>query len=111
MKHRTVKGYSLKPGADLSGADLSGADLSGVCLSGAELYEARGIISFGPVGATGRIGYAVRGTGPNTVANVKLGCFWGTLEEACVEIQHKYGQGSSYEMLVRAAVAELIKGS
>ena len=35
-----VRGYEIKPGADLRGADLSGADLSGLDLSGANLAGA-----------------------------------------------------------------------
>ena len=36
-----VRGYEIKPGADLRGADLSGADLSGLDLSGANFRAAR----------------------------------------------------------------------
>ena len=88
--------------ADLSRADLSGADLSGAYLRGANLSGAVGIVSFGPVGDERRIGYAVEhDDGPR----VQLGCFWGTLEEACTDIVERYGEASAYEALVRAACA------
>jgi hypothetical protein len=96
-------------GADLSGADLSGADLSRANLSGADLrwanlHGAKNIVSFGPVGDDFRIGYAVQhDDGPR----VQLGCFWGTLDEACAAIATKYGDASTYEALVRAACAVL----
>ena len=35
-----IKGYEIKPGADLRGADLHGADLRGANLRGADLYGA-----------------------------------------------------------------------
>ena len=101
-------------GADLSGANLSEADLSGAYLNGANLrraylnganlYGAKNIVSFGPVGKDLRIGYAVQHEeGPR----VQLGCFWGTLDEACAAIATKYGDASTYEALVRAACAVL----
>ena len=37
---RTVNGYTIEPGANLSGANLSGADLSSANLTGANLYSA-----------------------------------------------------------------------
>ena len=100
--------------ADLSGADLSGADLSGANLRwadlrradlrGADLSGAKNIVSFGPVGEEFRIGYAVKhDEGPR----VQLGCFWGTLDEACAAIAAKYGDASTYKALVRAACAVL----
>ena len=98
---RDFTGANLR-GADLRGADLSGAYLSGADLRGAYLSGAVGIVSFGPVGNERRIGYAVaHDDGPR----VQLGCFWSTLEEACTAIVEKYGEGSTYEALVRAACA------
>ena len=101
-------------GADLSGADLSraylreanlsGANLSGADLSGAYLSGAKSIISFGPIGRERRIGYAVK---HRDGLKVKLGCFWGTLDEAAAKIRAKYGENSAYENLVRAACAAL----
>ena len=91
-------------GAYLSGANLRGADLRWANLSGANLSGAENIVSFGPVGKERRIGYAVQhDDGPR----VQLGCFWGTLDEACAAIAEKYGDASTYEALVRAACAVL----
>jgi hypothetical protein len=60
------------------------------------------IVSFGPVGNNRRIGYAVaHDDGPR----VQLGCFWGTLDDACTAIVKEYGEASAYEALVRAACA------
>lgn len=86
--------------ASLYRANLSGANLSDVNLYRANLSDAGGIVSFGPVGRGRRIGYA-------TSAGVQLGCFWGSLEEACAALKKKYGPNSTYEALVRAAVATL----
>jgi hypothetical protein len=90
--------------ANLREADLSGADLSGANMYGADLREAKNIISFGPVGEELRVGYAVQ---HEEGLHVQLGCFWGTLDEACAAISVKYGEGSAYEALVRAACAVL----
>jgi hypothetical protein len=98
-----LRGAYLR-GADLSGADLSEADLRGADLSGADLSEAKSIVSFGPVGKKRRIGYAVAHHGG---PRIQLGCFWGTLDEACAAIEKKYGENSTYEQLVRAACAAL----
>jgi len=88
-------------GADLSGAYLRGADLSGAYLSGAYLSGAKNIISFGPVGNDGRIGYAV--TGKEGDIMVQLGCFWGTQKEAVAAVSEKYGKKGAYVALLKAA--------
>lgn len=98
-----LRGANLRV-ANLRGAILRGAILDGADLSGANLRGAVGIVSFGPVGDERRIGYAVaHDDGPR----VQLGCFWGTLDEACKKIAEKYGADSTYEALVRAACAVL----
>ena len=90
--------------ANLKGVKLNGADLSWADLNGADLRRAKNIVSFGPIGEDLRIGYAVQhDDGPR----VQLGCFWGTLDEACAAIAEKYGDASTYEALVRAACAVL----
>ena len=100
--------------ANLSGADLTEACLSRACLSRAylaradlteaKLAGAKGIVSFGPVGQGGRIGYAVAGPdGPR----VYLGCFSGSRDETCKAIRKKYGKNSAYELLVNAACRTL----
>ena len=90
--------------ADLTRANLSGANLSRANLSGADLSGAVGVVSFGPIGNDRRIGYAVR---HSRYVMVKLGCFWGTEEEALAAIAKKYGPRSKYASLVRAACATL----
>ena len=90
--------------ANLSGAYLREANLSEANLSGADLSGAKSIISFGPIGRERRIGYAVK---HRDGLKVKLGCFWGTLDEAAAKIRAKYGENSAYENLVRAACAAL----
>mgnify|MGYP001271592085 CR=1 FL=1 len=78
--------------ADLTGAYLTGADLTGAYLTGAY-----GIYQFGPIGETGRIGYAVAHTDG---AMFSLGCHWGNLAETRKAIVAKYGRNSLYEKQV-----------
>jgi hypothetical protein len=92
--------------ANLICANLSGANLSGANLSGANLSGAVGISIFGPVGNERRIGYVVK---HENGAMVKLGCFWGTEEEASKAIIKKYGEGSTYELFMRAACRVVMK--
>jgi hypothetical protein len=121
--NKIVTGHEIKPRANLSRADLSRADLSranlfradlfradlsGANLSRADLFEAdlsgaNGIVSFGPVGNERRIGYM-------TSAGVQLGCFWGPVDEACAAVRAKYGEGSGYEAMLRAAAQILADG-
>ena len=86
--------------ADLSRADLSGASLSGAHLSCADLSRADGIMSFGPIGRDGRIGYAVLHA---DVVMYQLGCHWGNLVDTCAAIVRKHGADSLYEKQVRLA--------
>ena len=95
----SLKGASLY-GASLDRASLYGASLKRASLYGASLYGARGIVSFGPVGCERHIGFAVC---HDKIAMVQLGCFWGSEEKAIAAIIEKYGAGSTYEALVRAA--------
>ncbi len=87
-------------GVNLSGANLCGVDLNSVDLSCADLYDADGIMSFGPVGSSGRIGYAVIFDGTTMFA---LGCYWGNFDDTCKAIVKKYGENSLYEKQVRLA--------
>ncbi len=90
--------------ACLSRACLSRAYLARADLTEAKLAGAKGIVSFGPVGQEGRIGYAVAGPdGPR----VYLGCFSGSRDETCKAIRKKYGKNSAYELLVNAACRTL----
>jgi hypothetical protein len=91
-------------GANLARAYLAGANLAGAYLARADLAGAGKIISFGPVGRAKRIGYAVA---HEDSPHIQLGCFWGSLDEACAAISAKYGENSTYEALVRAACAAL----
>ena len=87
-------------GADLSDADLRGANLRDANLRDANLSRADGIMSFGPVGRHGRIGYAVIFDGTTMFA---LGCYWGNFDDTCKAIVEKYGENSLYEKQVRLA--------
>lgn len=91
--------WAVRNKANLRGTDLHEADLHE-----ANLHGAKSIVSFGPVGKERRIGYAVS---HNDGPRIQLGCFWGTLDEACVAIAKKYGENSTYEQLARAACAVL----
>ena len=93
-------------GADLSGAKLFGAKLFGANLFGAnlqcaDLHSAKNIYSFGPVGFYSRIGYAVK---HDTCVMIKLGCFWGTSEQAIIAVSKKYGVNSLYQRQIELAV-------
>jgi hypothetical protein len=81
-------------GAYLTGADLTGADLSGAYLMRADLSGAIGVYQFGPIGAGGRIGYAVASADGPMFA---LGCHWGNLTDTRKAIVAKYGKNSLYE--------------
>ena len=94
-----LRGADLRV-ANLSGADLSRAYLRVANLSGADLRGANGIMSFGPVGRSGRIGYAVITDNGVVFA---LGCHWGNLADTCAAIVKKYGENSLYEKQVRLA--------
>ena len=108
-------------GADLSVANLSGTDLSGVDLSGTVLYvtdlsgadlsmaylsKAKGIVQFGPVPTSGRIGYCVD---HGDKIMVKLGCWWGEFDETIQRIAEKHPgeKGDAYADMVKAAARSL----
>ncbi len=107
MSEANISGANLSNAnlskADLFRADLSGVTLSGTYLSGVTLSGVNGIVSFGPVGNEGRTGYM-------TSAGVQLGCFWGPVDEACAAVRAKYGEGSGYEAMLRAAAQILADG-
>jgi hypothetical protein len=94
-------------GANLTGANLTGADLSRADLYGAYLSGAKGIVSFGPVGTEGRIGYAVQHKDGPMFA---LGCFWGNLAETRKAIVAKYGKNSLYEKMIVLAGKIVMEG-
>jgi uncharacterized protein YjbI with pentapeptide repeats len=89
-------------GADLERANLWGADLRGVNLSGADLSRAdlRGatyILRWQAPQGVRRTCYSVK---HDKCVMHKLGCFWGTTEQAIKAIRKKYGNDSMYEQLL-----------
>jgi len=90
---------SYLEGADLEGANLEGANLYGAYLAGANfyganLYDAKGILQWQAPQGEKRICYSVK---HDDCVMHKLGCFWGTTDEAVEAIRNKYGEGSLYE--------------
>ena len=94
-------------GANLYGANLCGANLHEADLCGADLRGARGIVSFGPIGNDNRIAFAYVNNGIQT----RIGCFSGDHNAAIDAIQSRYGQHSTYELLLRAAVWSLAEAN
>lgn len=92
--------YANLSGANLSRARLIGADLSCAELHGAKLYGARGIISFGPLVCVTEFVFAYINNGVQCL----IGGFSGNHNEAILAIRTTYGDNSSYEMVLRAAV-------
>ena len=88
--------------ADLRWADLSEADLRWADLIGVDLSGAYGIVSFGPVGSQGRIGYIVQ---CDTEPVVLLGCWWGTLSATIAKL--KADRSPGYVAIVEAAALVL----
>lgn len=87
-------------------ANLRGSNLEGANLRGANLEYTTGIISFGPIGKSKRIGCAVmHENGPM----IKLGCFWGNMKEAKNAIEIEYGKDSSYWKVVKACCDALME--
>jgi len=93
-------------GANLSYADLTEASLSVADITGANLWRAKGIIAFGPVPTSGRMGYVVK---HEKCVMVQLGCWWGTLAETLKRIAevHPNAKGKAYAGLVRASARSL----
>ena len=104
LSRADLSGANLS-GANLSRADLSGANLSGANLSGADLSRADGIMSFGPIGETKRIGYAWLDKDGKAV--IMLGCHVGNLKDTVGAIRSKYGLKSNYENVIKACVKSL----
>ena len=95
MLGANLSGANLS-GADLSGANLSGANLSCAGLSCAGLSCAENIKSF-QCGEYNRVSYAVK---HENKTMFKIGCFWGSTEEAIAKAKEKYGEDSDYEKLI-----------
>ena len=83
--------------ANLRGAYLKGADLRGAYLCGANLSCATYILQWQAPQGTRRTCYSVNHA--DCVMH-KLGCFWGTTEQAIKAIRKKYGNNSMYEQLL-----------
>ena len=81
-------------GAYLAGATLTDANLTGAYLAGADLAGASDILAVGPLGAKGRLIYAVRH--PDGV-RIQAGCFWGTAAEIRAAIAVRYADGTGRE--------------
>jgi len=88
--------YADLEGADLREANLEGANLEGADLTGADLTGSKNIKSF-RCGDFNRESYAVK---HEDKIMFKIGCFWGTIDEALPLIRDKYGVDSYYEKLV-----------
>ena len=89
-------------GANLIGADLRDADLTGANLTSANLRGANGIRSAGPIGAEGRLIYAVSHVdGPRIYA----GCFAGTVAEMISAVEERYADGTGREQYRAAYLA------
>jgi len=114
LRYANLRGANLRD-AKLQGADLEDANLEGANLRDADLQDAnlesadlkhtnfkgaKSIISFGPVGDQGRIGYAVR---HEDALMVMLGCFYGTEEQAIRRVKREYGARSGYVSMIKAA--------
>ena len=84
-------------GANLSCADLKGADLKGADLSAADLSRATYILQWQAPQGVRRTCYSVK---HDKCVMHKLGCFWGTTEQAIKAIRKKYGNDSMYEQLL-----------
>ena len=101
LKDADLRGVNLR-GADLSGADLKGAylscaDLKGAYLSCADLSGATYILQWQAPQGVRRTCYSVK---HDMCVMHKLGCFWGTTEQAIKAIRKKYGNDSMYEQLL-----------
>ena len=70
------------------------AYLVGANLTGAYLKGARGILQWQSPQGEKRICYSVKA---EDCVMHKLGCFWGTTDEAVEAIRKKYGENSLYE--------------
>ena len=81
-------------GANLYDANLHDANLERANLYGANLVGARGILQWQSPQGENRICYSVKA---EDCVMHKLGCFWGTTDEAVEAIRKKYGEGSLYE--------------
>lgn len=99
-------GYADFRGADFRGADLIGANFWYADLRGANFGGAKNIITFGPVGKEFRIGYVHIGNDNKPM--ILLGCHYDNADKTVEKIRKKYGDNSTYEAFVIAAVNEIL---
>jgi hypothetical protein len=93
--------------ANLRYADFYGADLIDANFCRAYLSGARGIIQWQAPQGERRICYSVK---YDYGVMHKLGCFWGSTDEAVKAIRKKYGQDSLYEQFLLMQVKALQEG-
>jgi uncharacterized protein YjbI with pentapeptide repeats len=96
LKDADLRGADLR-GAYLSRANLWGADLRCADLSTADLSRATYISQWQAPQGVRRTCYSVK---HDKCVMHKLGCFWGTTEQAIKAIRKKYGNDSMYEQLL-----------
>jgi hypothetical protein len=87
-------------GADLRDADLRDANLYGANLRDANLYRAKHILSFGPIGSRGD--YLFISVKEHKLY-YKTGCFYGTEEEFVIQVNKK-DEKDVYRIQYEAAI-------
>ena len=108
LRRADLRGADLC-GADLGRADLREANLRKVELNGADLrevdlYGAKNILAFGPIGSRLDITYAVK---YRDRIMIKCGCFWGDLEQWQAQCRATHGDNS--HAAAYAAAADFIR--
>ena len=96
LERANLQGVNLW-GANLFGANLWGANLRYAYLKGANLKGANYILQWQSPQGFQRTCYSVK---HDDCVMHKLGCFWGTTEQAIEAIREKYGNDSMYEQLL-----------
>jgi len=101
LDHANLRGASLYDaelrGASLQRADFYGAGLEDANLDGSNLFQALNIVSYGPVGNSGRMIYAVK---HEDTVMFKIGCHWGDYNETINAVFDKYGDNSHYHKAI-----------
>jgi hypothetical protein len=103
LRDANLRGVNLG-GAYLRCANFHGADLSDAYLGDANFHGAGGLLQWQTPQGEKRICYSVK---HNDCVMHRLGCFWGTTDEAVEAIRNKYGMGSLYEQFLLMQVQAL----